>query len=56
MVSVEVVISRGGEEEVCMTRLSMRTKRSLHPPLREETTERRKKAGAAADERKAERA
>ncbi len=30
MVSVVVVISRGGEVEVCMTRLSMRTKRSLH--------------------------
>ncbi len=29
VVSVEVVISRGGEVEVCMTRLSMRTKRSL---------------------------
>ncbi len=29
MVSVEVAISRGGEVEVCMTRLSMRTKRSL---------------------------
>ncbi len=30
VLSVQVVISRGGEVEVCMTRISMRTKRSLH--------------------------